>query len=110
MGPGETAFTHRDAAFEFSTAAGWNDPAEDGARMAAARRYAGALEPYASGVYVNLVSDDGPDRIGRAYGAATLARLTALKDQVDPDNVFHLTQNIRPSGTLRRAETPATRV
>ncbi|MFL6075993.1 MAG: FAD-binding oxidoreductase [Mycobacteriales bacterium] len=100
VGPGETAFTHRDAAFEFSTGVGWSDPAEDAARMAVARRYAGSLEPYASGVYVNLMSDDGPDGIGRAYGAGVLTRLTALKDQLDPDNVFHLTQNVRPSGMI----------
>jgi FAD/FMN-containing dehydrogenase len=105
VGPCETAFTHRDAMFEFTTGAGWTDPAADGTRMAAARRYAAALEPHASGVYVNLVSDDGPTAVGRAYGADVLARLTALKDQLDPDNVFHLTQNIRPS-----AKTHATRV
>ncbi|MFC7614847.1 BBE domain-containing protein [Actinokineospora soli] len=34
----------------------------------------------------------------RAYPAAKLARLTAVKDAYDPENVFHLNQNIRPSG------------
>ncbi|MFD0575483.1 BBE domain-containing protein [Dactylosporangium darangshiense] len=33
----------------------------------------------------------------RAYPEAQLARLTAVKDAYDPDNVFHLNHNIRPS-------------
>ena len=53
VGDAETAFGHRDALMEFVAVAGWTDPAEDQPRMAAARRYAGAVEPFASGVYVN---------------------------------------------------------
>ena len=69
---------------------------EDLARMSAARRYPGAVEPFASGVYVNALGDEGEDGVQRAYGADKLARLAALKDRYDPENVFHLNHNIRP--------------
>ena len=75
----------------------WAAPAEDGARMAEARRYAATMEPYASGAYVNVLSDEGQDGVRRAYPAAKLARLTELKDRYDPDNVLHLNPNIPPS-------------
>jgi FAD/FMN-containing dehydrogenase len=75
----------------------WSDAAEDETRMTAARRYGAAIEPFASGVYVNDLADEGDDGIRRAYGADKLARLTALKDRYDPENVFHLNHNIRPS-------------
>lgn len=100
-----TAFGHRSAAFEYVGAARWTDPGEDGVRLATARRSAASLAPYASGVYVNALSDDGADGVARAYPPAGLARLTALKDAVDPGNVFHLNHNIAPSsaGTVLRA-------
>ena len=92
----ETAFSHRDALVEFVAVASWTDPVEDQPRMSAARRYAGAVEPFASGVYVNALADEGQAGIQRAYGADKVARLAALKDRYDPDNVFHLNHNIRP--------------
>jgi FAD/FMN-containing dehydrogenase len=92
-----TAFSHRDALVEFVAAARWSDPAEDQARIAAARRHGAALEPFASGAYVNALSDEGDAGVRRAYTDSKLARLTALKDRYDPDNVFHLNHNIRPS-------------
>ena len=33
----------------------------------------------------------------RAYPVGKLARLVAVKDVYDPDNAFHLNQNIPPS-------------
>jgi FAD/FMN-containing dehydrogenase len=92
-----SAFSHRDALVEFVTASRWTDPGEDQEWIASARRYGAALEPYASGVYVNALSDEGQTGVRRAYSDAKLARLTALKDRYDPDNVFHLNHNIRPS-------------
>jgi len=91
-----TAFSHRDALVEFVSAARWTDPAEDEAQIAAARRYGAALEPFASGSYVNALSDEGEAGVRRAYTVDKLARLAALKDRYDPDNVFHLNHNIRP--------------
>jgi FAD/FMN-containing dehydrogenase len=92
----ETAFSHRDALVEFVAVANWTDPAEDQPRMAAARRYAAAVEPFASGIYVNVLTDEGQAGLRRAYGPDKLARLTALKARYDPGNVFHLNHNIRP--------------
>jgi FAD/FMN-containing dehydrogenase len=97
VGDAETAFGHRDALVEFVAVAGWTDPAEDRPRTAAARRYAGAVEPFSSGVYVNALGDEGQAGVRRAYGAGKLARLTTLKDRYDPGNVFHLNHNVRPS-------------
>jgi FAD/FMN-containing dehydrogenase len=92
----ESAFSQRDAMFEFVSSARWSDPAEDERRMAAARRYAATLEPFASGMYVNAMSDEGDSGVARAFPPAKLARLRELKTAYDPGNVFHLNQNIRP--------------
>ncbi|MBQ1028847.1 FAD-binding oxidoreductase [Micromonospora sp. C97] len=93
----DAAFSHRGTAFEFGAGSRWTDPAEDDVRMAAARSAGAALGPYADGVYVNsLAADEGQHGVRRAYPAAKLARLTALKTVWDPHNVFHLNHNIRP--------------
>jgi FAD/FMN-containing dehydrogenase len=96
VGDPETAFGHRDALVEFVAVAAWTDPAQDQPRMAAARRYGAVVEPFASGVYVNDLTDEGKAGIWRAYGPDTLARLAALKGRYDPGNLFHLNHNIRP--------------
>ncbi|MBW9215144.1 FAD-binding oxidoreductase [Mumia sp. zg.B53] len=94
-----TAYSQRGTAFEYVAAVRWTDPTEDEARMQSARDAGARLEHFASGVYVNVLSDDGAAGVRRAYPPAKLARLTALKDAFDPDNVFHLNQNIPPSGS-----------
>ncbi|MFC7621712.1 FAD-binding oxidoreductase [Microlunatus sp. GCM10028923] len=92
-----TAFSQRDTFVEFVAAARWTDPAEDEERIAAARRYGAAMAPFASGVYVNALTDEGAAGVQQAYGSAKLVRLQALKDTWDPDNVFHLNHNIAPT-------------
>jgi FAD/FMN-containing dehydrogenase len=99
---GDTAFSHRGTQYEFVAAARWSDPTEDEPRLAAARRYAVSLEPFAGGAYVNALTDEGQAGVRRAYPPEKLARLTAVKDAWDPDNAFHLNHNVRP--TSRRAD------
>jgi FAD binding domain-containing protein/berberine-like enzyme len=60
------------------------------------RRFSKALEPHRVGVYLNFLGDEGDDTIREMYGATKYARLQALKREYDPDNLFHLNQNIPP--------------
>jgi FAD/FMN-containing dehydrogenase len=92
----DTAFSHRDAYVEFVASAAWTDPAQDEVRIANARRFGAAIEPFASGAYVNALGDEGEQGVRRAYGTAKLARLRELKRRYDPENVFHLNHNITP--------------
>ncbi len=93
----ETAFSQRDTRFEYVVAAAWTDADDDEDRIAAARTSGALLEPFASGVYVNVLGDDGAAGVRRAYPPEKLARLAAVKRTYDPDNVFHLNQNIPPA-------------
>ena len=93
----DSAFSQRDASFEFVSAARWSEPGEDEERMSNARRYAASLEPFSTGMYVNAMSDEGATGVARAYPPAKLARLRALKAVYDPENVFHLNQNVSPA-------------
>jgi FAD/FMN-containing dehydrogenase len=96
VGPDESAFSHRGTLVEFFAGTTWSDPAEDAVRMGGARTWAGTLEPFSTGTYVNVLADSA-DQADRAYQPGQLARLADLKRRYDPDNVFHLNQNIRPA-------------
>jgi FAD/FMN-containing dehydrogenase len=100
---GATAFSHRDATYLFHPISAWTDPADDDRLIAANRNFAEAMRQFGTGgAYLNFTPE--PDRVREAYGAATYERLVALKDAYDPDNLFRLNQNVRPS---RPAAEPA---
>jgi FAD/FMN-containing dehydrogenase len=94
-----SAFSHRQARFEYVAGAKWTRSDEDVLRMDAARSAASALAPFATGAYVNALSDEGPEGVRRAYSQAKLTRLTGVKDAYDPRNTFHLNHNIPPRST-----------
>jgi len=97
VGDDDSAFSHRQTLVEFGCGASWVDPEEDGQYVSAARAYGAALEPFANGVYVNALGDEGQEGVRRAYPAGKLARLVDLKRRYDPDNALHLNQNIQPA-------------
>ena len=90
------AYAHRDAKFVLNVHGRWDQAADDERCIAWARKFFKASEPYASGsVYVNFMTEDEADRIAAAYGS-NYVRLVQIKRKYDPENVFHLNQNIKP--------------
>ena len=95
--PGAVGF--RQAAFNVSVMAVWQDPALDAEQISWAREGAAALEPwsYSGGGYVNYMQADEPiERVRATFGAETFDRLQQLKQKYDPRNVLHRNQNIPP--------------
>src|SRR5215831_5354560 len=93
-----TAWPNRDAHFIMNAHSRWRDQAQDRACVAWARQLFEATQPFASGsVYVNFMPEDEKDRIADAYGA-NYRRLAEIKRRYDPDNLFRINQNIRPTG------------
>ncbi|HXY17480.1 MAG TPA: FAD-binding oxidoreductase [Gaiellaceae bacterium] len=91
-----TAFSHRDAAYIFHPISAWADPADDQRMIAANRAFAAAMRPFSTGAsYLNFTHE--ADRVRGAYSPEKYERLVAIKDGYDPDNLFRLNQNIRPS-------------
>jgi hypothetical protein len=96
VGPTETAFANRNVKFAPVIAAFWEDPADSDANIAWAREYAEALRPYsAPGGYINFMDGDDLPRVAENYGA-NYRRLTEVKAKYDPQNLFHVNQNIPP--------------
>jgi FAD/FMN-containing dehydrogenase len=92
--PTATAFPHREPGYNLVLTGEWLDPTEDEPNIAWVRHTFEALTPFmADAVYVNYLSADEPERVRAAYGP-NWERLVALKRKCDPDNVFHLNQNI----------------
>jgi FAD/FMN-containing dehydrogenase len=96
VAPDATAFAYRDASFATVIVGIWPDAADNDANIAWVREYYDATAPLSEeGGYVNFMSDDDQDRIKANY-KGNYDRLVEVKRKYDPDNLFHLNQNIRP--------------
>jgi FAD/FMN-containing dehydrogenase len=53
------------------------------------------MRPFSTGgAYLNFTPED---RVRDAYGTGKYERLVALKNRYDPNNLFRLNQNIKPT-------------
>lgn len=91
-------YPHRDAAWVLNIQARWRAAEEDEQNVNWARDLFDAVAPHTTGgVYVNFISGgEGAERVRAAYGDTIYERLQAVKKDWDPENVFHLNQNIAP--------------
>ena len=77
----------------------WTDSDESDRAIAWTREFWDEMQQGTSGsIYLNFVSDDGNNEamLRAAYGDRNYERLVDVKTKYDPENFFHLNQNIRP--------------
>jgi FAD/FMN-containing dehydrogenase len=93
----DTAFPHRSPGYNLVVLSEWMDPKDNNACTAWARDSYTAMQPFmGTGRYANYLGDDEPgDVVAAAYGP-NHRRLQQLKAKYDPENFFHMNQNIRP--------------
>ena len=95
-----TAFAYRDGGWAGVIVGVDPDPANAGVISQWARDYWSELHPHsAGGAYVNFLMDEGQDRVQASY-RGNYDRLAQIKRRYDPDNVFHVNQNIQPAEGL----------
>jgi FAD/FMN-containing dehydrogenase len=97
----EMAFGSRDAKWNIHYLSMWDEPGETDRNIAYTRTVATSMKPWATGrVYLNFLGDEGSRRIEEGFGAEKFARLQQVKAVWDPDNLFHVNQNIPPAPAL----------
>lgn len=97
VAPEATAFAHRDK-HGMVLITHFAPLSADAASLADRTQHVfQVLSPYANGVYAGFLANEGEQRIREAYPPDTYARLVALKNQYDPNNLFRLNQNIKPT-------------
>lgn len=103
-----TAAGHRAAPYMLHPIACWQDPSEDARHIGWARSMSEAMRQFTTGgVYLNFEPDEGEAHLRTGFDADKFQRLIELKDKWDPQNLFRVNQNIRPStaavpGQVRR--------
>jgi len=98
-GKGDTAWEKRDAHWSMVIAGVDHEAGNlDKIKTWATDLWA-ALHPYSlrGGSYINFMMEEGEDRIKATYGD-NYERLQEVKTKYDPDNFFHVNQNIKPKG------------
>jgi FAD/FMN-containing dehydrogenase len=94
-----TAWAYRDALWGSVFAGVDNDPANAEKIKRWCVEYFEALHSYsAGGAYVNMMMDEGQERVRASYGA-NYDRLARVKATYDPGNLFRVNQNIVPAAS-----------
>jgi FAD/FMN-containing dehydrogenase len=94
-----SAVGNRDSAWVLNITASWEKANDDAINIEWARAaWRDARRFSTGGTYVNfLTEEEGDERIRAAY-RSNYARLSAIKAKWDPENLFCMNKNIRPTG------------
>lgn len=92
-----TAYPQRSAHFVMNVHTRWAEPSGDDLCIGWARKLFDETAQFSTGsVYVNFMPEDEADRVTGAYGS-NMDRLQTVKGIYDPENLFRLNHNIKPS-------------
>jgi hypothetical protein len=89
-----TAFPHRNAETMLVFASLWTDPADDEEAITTTRAWHKHFEPFTGGYYDNIeyeIDETASGNYGPVY-----QRLSGVKGQYDPMNLFRLNSNVKP--------------
>lgn len=97
IGQQDTAFPLRATGYNLLVLSEWTDAKQNQSCIDWAREAYAAMQPFlGENRYVNyLGEDERDDAVAAAYGP-NYKRLQEIKTKYDPENVFHMNQNIRP--------------
>jgi hypothetical protein len=94
--PQDTPWGYRDTDFAQVIVGVDPDPLNNELIAGWAKDYWQAMHPFSEGGgYVNMIMDEGEDRVKAAYGD-NYSRLAQAKAKYDPQNLFRVNQNIKP--------------
>jgi FAD/FMN-containing dehydrogenase len=93
-----TALSQRDARGNMLAIVGWpHDGPDPAAHTSYIREFWTALEPFTYGFYVNDFENDMTAAQLHANYRQNFDRLVQVKNRYDPQNLFRLNANIRPT-------------
>ncbi len=96
--PEETAFSNRSARFVINILGLWTAEDDADQHINWVKNFSDDIKRYSTGnLYLNFLADTGEDKVKAVYGEDKYVKLVQLKNKYDPENLFHLNQNIKPS-------------
>ncbi|NEB92971.1 FAD-binding oxidoreductase [Streptomyces bauhiniae] len=96
-GPHDYPVPFRDAPWVAHPSARWEDPADDERAVDWVREVRSGVAPWSTGdVPLDLIGDEGAERVRAGLGVGNMLRLEKVKRAYDPDNVFRFGHNVRP--------------
>ncbi len=99
VSPEATAFAHREnEALVVVPAFAPMEASEEQAQQVRQAAWQ-PVAPFASGAFLNFVSDASEATVATVYPSATYAHLAGIKATYDPENIFNQNQNIKPATT-----------
>ncbi|MGA7837161.1 MAG: FAD-binding oxidoreductase [Ignavibacteriaceae bacterium] len=97
VGKNDTPWAYRDANWAQVIVGVDPDPANNDKITKWTKDYYNAIHPYsAGGAYINFMMDEGEGRVRASY-KDNYDRLVTIKNKFDPNNLFRVNQNIKPT-------------